>query len=121
MEKEMTEILSQLRELEKMELQISAVGTYPRKNGPKVQKVAKWQNDGTDRGITPARFVETAEDRHRGWQDFLADAIGGFVFDGELRPIRTAGRRIARDINDAVNRIDTRRLKHSMRHLIKKR
>ena len=114
------EMIRQLDELDGLEIEISAKGVYPNRQRTPVQHVAKFQNDGTEH-IEPARFVEEAERRNkRWWIDRLAEGAFEFVFEGHERDLHKAGRIMARDINDAVNRIDTRRLRRSFRHVIKK-
>jgi hypothetical protein len=38
---------------------------------------------------------------------------------GDLKKFHRLGEKVSKDINETVDRIDTRRLKHSMRHIIK--
>jgi hypothetical protein len=97
-------------------IEIYGQGEYPVKARTPVQKVAKWQNDGTEK-IRPALFVQSAERRHRGWQSPVFKAIGQIMFkDANFEQALTeAGLRISYDINNAVNRIRTGRLKKSMR------
>ena len=108
-----------LNELGKSEIQIFAKGHYKNKYQTKVQHVAVYQNDGT-KYIKPAQFVQTAHNRHRGWKGWLQRAVFKKLFGRELHPLDDVGRRIAKDINRKVNRIDTRRLMHSFTHRIKK-
>ncbi len=104
-----------LKKLSRMEIQIYADGFYPK--GTKVSHVAKWQNDGTEK-IKPARFVETAERKH-GWATLINQSVAKYL-DGDIFELIVMGRRIAGDINLEVNRIDTGRLKQSMRYKIVK-
>lgn len=81
--------------------------------------MAVYQNDGTAT-ITPARFVERAEARAGEWLDNVRVAVIGHI-DTEGAALDRLGRRVARDINDMCDRIRTRRLKHSFRHVIKQK
>ncbi len=110
-----------LKELDGMTIEIRAEGEYPTKSRTKVQHVAKYQNDGTDRGIKPARFVEKAARNHRYWQNPIFRAVGKYISGHGLgRDLQQVGLRMAYDVNIAVNRIKTGRLKKSFRPLIKR-
>jgi hypothetical protein len=109
------DLMKHLKEIDGLEIHIVAEGEYPTKQRTKVQHVAKWQNDGTDRGIKPAKFVEAAVRRHRGWQSPVFKALGRWMFYGEKYRLKEAGLRMAYDMNTAVNRIRTGRLKKSFR------
>ena len=114
------DVIRRLDDLDGMVVKIAAKGRYPVKARTLVQNVAKWQNDGTER-IKPAKFVEMAEGRHlRMWLFLLAQGAFELVFDGEDRGIRKAGWTMAEDINKAVNRIDTGRLRESFRAIVEK-
>lgn len=100
------------------------MGKYPptkkTKKRVKVADVAMWQNNGTER-IKPARFIEKAMGKHRRWRGIISRSTRLYLFGSrrnngnfELSYART-GRKIADDINRAVNRIDTGRLRESMR------
>ncbi len=78
-----------------------------------------YQNDGTDRGITPSKFVERAEKKARNWSREVGDAIGKYLFDGDPTALLRLGVKIADDITIMIDRIDTRRLKGSMKVTIK--
>ncbi len=78
-----------------------------------------YQNDGTERGIKPSRFVERAEKKARGWSSEIADAVGKYLFDGDPTALLRLGVKIADDITVMIDRIDTRRLKGSMKVTIK--
>ena len=114
-------LLHDLEQLEGTTVQIHGAGEYPTKARTPVQHVAKYQNDGTDRGIKPARFVERAARRHRGWQFPIFRAVGHILFrNADIEQALTdAGLRVSYDINDMVNRIRTGRLKKSMRPRVK--
>jgi hypothetical protein len=121
----LSKLKQQLLELGELELQISATGRYKDKRATRVQDVAVYQNDGTknpdgSQRIKPSKFVQRAERRHRAWIGFLQRATGQWL-SGNKRPMDLVGRRMARDINNRVDRIDTRRLMHSFRHELKKR
>jgi|SRR3972149_4033894 len=109
---------SQLENLDGSELWISALGVYPTRKRTEVAAVAVYQNDGTAT-ITPARFVERAESKAGAWQDEMAIDTWETI-NGDSTAIHRLGERIARAINDMCDRIDTRRLKHSFHHLVKK-
>jgi len=109
----------QLLKLGAMELEISAHGVYPNKYQTKVQNVAMYQNDGT-KYIKASKFVERAAKSKNNWRRPVNIAIGKFL-KGDEDGMNAAGRIIARDINEWVDRIDTHRLRHSFRHLIKRR
>lgn len=127
-----------LRKINGKEIQIYAKGRYPVKAKTLVQNVAKWQNDGTDRGVTPAHFVEEAEAANNGWSEELLNAMDQSMFgtaiksnpfsEGEkititgvfsMNPFQELGRRIAADISKHCNRIRTGRLKRSFTFKIK--
>jgi hypothetical protein len=115
-------LLKRLKELDGSEILIRAEGEYPTKARTKVQAVAKYQNDGTDRGIKPAHFVEYAASQHSYWQEPIFQAIGKYMSGHGLGyDLRQVGLRIAYDINVAVNRIKTGRLKKSFRPLLRQR
>jgi hypothetical protein len=110
---------TRLSELGRTTVDVSATGVYPEtKRRTKVQDVAFYQNDGTAT-ITASHFVERAESRANGWALFIRRDVIGYI-DGNPASLNRLGEQIARDINNMVDRIDTRRLKHSMRHVIKK-
>jgi hypothetical protein len=98
-------------------VEVYAEGNYPDKKETKVQNVAVWQNDGTER-IKAAKFVEAAVKKHREWKTEMGRAIARFL-NGEEKAFEKFGARIAEDIGIAVNRIDTGRLKRSMVYRIK--
>lgn len=85
-----------------------------------MQKVAKWQNDGTERGIKPARFVEKAARKNRHWRRVVFRSLYDIVFGKEdmKRGFIPLGARIALDIMKQIDRIKTGRLKTSMDHRI---
>lgn len=115
------DLLRNLRELGRTRVIIKADGEYPTKQRTPVQHVAKYQNDGTDRGITPARFVERAEEQHGGWERERESAVGEYLGDGHQYPLEQFGMRVANDIGVVVNRIKTGLLKRSFRaHITKK-
>ncbi|MCK5610774.1 hypothetical protein KAR91_53370 [Candidatus Pacearchaeota archaeon] len=111
-------LLSQTKKLGKIELQISAKGVYPGKRNTKVQNVAVYQNDGTEH-IKASNFVDRAARIHREWTSPLQRAVGKWL-SGNERELSRVGQLIAKNINEKVDRIKTRRLKHSFRHIIKK-
>jgi len=110
------EMRKALHRLDGTTLEIYAQGEYPTKARTEVQKVAKWQNDGTEK-IKPARFVERAYGRHRGWAGPINKAAIDYLFrDGNFEQVlQDVGLKISYDINVMVNRIKTGRLKASMR------
>jgi hypothetical protein len=85
--------------------------------GTEVQHVAKYQNDGTNT-IKASHFVERAARRARGWATPVFRAVDKYL-DGLEWELDTAGLKIAYDINNMVDRIDTGRLKHSFGHQVK--
>ena len=113
-----------LQILERTEMEIHANGEYPesiavRKRKTKriaVQKVAKWQNDGT-RHIPASKFVERAAKRKSHWQPTIYKAVKEYLFKhGNLRQVlEYAGLKVSYDINVMCDRIDTGRLTDSMR------
>lgn len=110
-------LLKQLKSLEKTTLEIRAEGEYPVGKRTKVQDVAVYQNDGTAT-ITPSHFVERKARSKRGWATPVFRAVGKYL-DGLTWELDTVGLLIAYDINEAVDRIKTGRLKHSFGHVIK--
>lgn len=112
-------IIRRLKKLGGQAITIKAIGVYPVKRQTKVQDVAVYQNNGTTRGVRPARFVETAEQSNKAkWSRMIADAVPELL-NGNERPMIRAGDEVAKDINVAVNRIDTHRLQHSMKSTFK--
>ena len=116
------QLIAELEALEGTEIQIQAGGEYPEKRDPDggqlhVAKVAKWQNDGTDRGVKPSRFVERAGRRNRGWASPVFKAIGRVLFkNGDMMfELNDAGLKISEDISRMCDRIRTGRLKKSFR------
>lgn len=113
------EAIQQLKKVNGKTLEVYAKGHYPVKAKTKVQDVAHYQNDGTDK-IGPARFVETAEKRGDGWTGLISRAFQNILKGRSVRlELGAIGKIIAKDIMFAVNRIDTGRLKKSMRWRIK--
>ena len=110
---------TQARELEDTILDISAAGVYPTRKRTKVADVAVYQNDGTAT-IAPSHFVERAAKASHDWEDGIERAVVE-ALDGSDLEMHRLGERIARTINDWCDRIDTRRLKHSFHHLLKRR
>jgi hypothetical protein len=110
-----------LEKLGRKELRIRAGGRYPNKYRTEVQKVAKWQNDGTDRGVTPARFVEKAASARNNWQQSNAAAVWDFLTGGGDVALLKLGLQISSDISAACDRIKTGRLKSSFNPEIKTR
>ncbi|MCP4709218.1 MAG: hypothetical protein GY869_11385 [Planctomycetes bacterium] len=112
-------LMDRLAELETTKIEIRAEGEYPVKKRTKVQAVAHYQNDGT-KYIKPARFVERSARRWRYWQSHIFRAAGKYMSGhGVKYDLNQMGMRIAYDINVAVNRIKTGRLKKSMRPILK--
>jgi hypothetical protein len=112
-------LMEQTRSLGKLELQIKAKGYYPTGKRIAVQKVAKWQNDGNDRGVKPSDFVERAARSKRYWEVPLQKAVGKWL-SGNERELSKVGQKMAQDINKKVDRIDTGRLRESFISLIMK-
>lgn len=110
---------AELRDLSRATVQIKAVGRYPVKAATKVADVAVYQNDGTDRGITPAKFVERAEAQASGWSEEIADSVSKSL-EGDGAALQVLGTQIAADIGDMCDRIKTGRLKASFRPDVKK-
>ena len=114
----MQNLINQARSLASKQVDISSHGVYPEsKKRTKVQDVAVYQNDGTAT-IAPARFVERAEARAGDWVFEIRNAIIDYI-DSEGAALDLLGRVVSRNINDMCDRIKTRRLKHSFRHVIK--
>ena len=111
------DLIKAVKRLHGKELQIHAIGNYPVNAHTKVSHVAYWQNDGTAT-IKPAKFVEAAENKNR-WEKMLDKAVFEFI-NGDRLALEAAGFLMAKQVNRAVNRIDTGRLKQSMRHRITK-
>lgn len=112
----MENLIKQLEKLDGTEIVIKADGNYPDKRSTEVQHVAHYQNDGTAT-IKPAKFVEKAVRAKRGWATPVFKAISKYL-DGLEWELDTVGLQISKDINDAVNRIKTGRLKKSFGHKI---
>lgn len=127
------QLRASLKKIGALRVEIYAKGRYPLKRGGGtfykdgkkgvwVQQVAKWQNDGTER-IRPAHFVEAATLHHGNWQKEFTDMIRDVMLDAQrgsysLEPIKRLGQKMAADISDACNRIDTGRLKRSFTYRI---
>lgn len=109
----------QLKSLGDITLEISAKGTYKDKHRTKVQDVAVYQNDGT-KHIKASHFVERAARSKRDWRRGVGVAVNKWL-SGNEREMTALGRVIAADINNRVDRIDTRRLKHSFVHRIRRK
>ena len=103
----------QLEKLERTTIDIRAEGEYPTKARTRVQNVAVYQNDGTAT-IAPSHFVERAAKSKRGWASPVFKAVSKYL-DGLEWELDQAGLQIAYDINVAVDRIKTGRLKKSFR------
>jgi hypothetical protein len=116
MENLLKELKEQTKKLGKTEVVIESVGVYPNRKRTPVEDVAIYQNDGTPT-IKPAKFVERSARKNNDWNRIVGEAVSEFL-DGDEKKLDDAGRKIARDINDEVDRIDTGRLKHSMKHKI---
>ena len=110
--------MERLKQLAASEVEIVAVGKYPTKQHPKVQDVANYQNDGTDR-IKPSRFIERAEKKAGGWTKEIDRAVEAFLFDGDKTALLRLGVKVADDITAKIDRIDTRRLKGSLKVNVK--
>jgi hypothetical protein len=111
------DLLKQLKDLHGTQIQIYGSGRYPTKQRTKVQDVAKYQNDGTDRGIKPAKFVEKAARKARSWKGPVYKAATEIMFRNAnmKQALEEAGLKMSFDINRMINRIKTGRLKASMR------
>jgi len=120
------------------EIQIYAKGRYPVKAKTKVQDVAKYQNDGTTRGVTPAKFAEEAAAQNDNWSKIVSEAVDKAMFGTTLTAnpfgkdertkvnhmflvwhIKEIGKRMASDISRACQRIKTGRLKSSFTFRLK--
>lgn len=116
---DLSKIIRRLKKLDGQSITIKAVGVYPTKGQTKVQDVAVYQNNGTTRGVQPAKFVEAAERANSSkWSKQIEDALDSLL-DGSDRAMIRAGDQVAKDINQTVNRIDTHRLQHSMKSTFK--
>ena len=109
-------LLTNLKRLEKTEIQIYAEGKYPTKQRTPVQNVAKWQNDGTET-ISPSHFVERSAREQRYWKQYIFREVLAFLY-GDTIALKRAAQIVAGDIMAKVDRIDTRRLSHSFTHRI---
>jgi len=112
------ELLEAMKRMDGLEIQISATGRYPTKRQTRVQDVAVYQNDGTDT-IEASNFVERAAEHADDWDSEVEQAIDKTI-DGDTKAMDRLGETVSRAINDMCDRIDTRRLKHSFRHVIKR-
>ena len=109
-----------LKSLGEIELVIENPGNYPDKRRTLVAHVAKYQNDGTDRGVKPSHFVERAERQKRAWKAPLQRAVFHWLFR-DNRAMHEVGRKIRYDINAKCDRIRTGRLFQSFRFEMKQR
>jgi hypothetical protein len=116
MEDLLRDLEKQTKKLRKMKVVVESVGVYPDRKRTPVEDVAIYQNDGTPT-IKPAKFIERAARKNNDWNRLVGEAVADFL-DEDEKALDEAGRKIARDINDTVNRIDTGRLRHSMKHKI---
>lgn len=108
------ELEQRLRRLQSAQIRIVAVGKYPVARQTKVADVARYQNDGTE-NIRPSRFIERAEKAAAGWRDTARREIASYLFEGRENALRRLGVKVADDITVKIDRIDTRRLKGSMK------
>lgn len=111
---ELQRMLRNAQALAGTSIEIKAVGEYPVRARTRVADVAKWQNDGTDRGVTPSQFVERAGVENSDWELSAYQAIDG-VLEGDSAALRVLGSEVAADIGDMCDRVKTGRLKRSFR------
>ena len=107
-------LLQNLQSLHGTTIDIRGDGEYPVKARTPVQDVAVYQNDGTAT-ITASHFVERSAAQHRGWVTPIFAAVSKYLDLGLKWELDQVGLEIAKDINDAVDRIRTGRLKKSFR------
>ena len=116
-------LLQNLQSLHGTAIEIRGEGNYPNISkrrsrraglGTRVQEVAVYQNDGTAT-ITASHFVERSAAQHRGWATPIFAAVSKYLDLGLKWELDQVGLEIAKDINDAVDRIRTGRLKKSFR------
>ena len=106
---------SQVTDLGRQRIDIVADGRYPNKRGTRVADVATYQNDGTDwRGgnVKASKFVERAAAQAGDWSEGMNKAAGDLL-EGDPAALVDLGFRIAKDIEDMCDRVDTGRLKSS--------
>ena len=113
MQSPMAQIRQRLRDLEKTKLVVRSVGTYPTKQRTPVADVARYQNDGTDRGIEPSRFIERAQESSDNWSDEISDGVADKVLHGDSGGLKSAAKKMAQDISATCDRIRTGQLKSS--------
>jgi len=104
-------LISRLENLGAKGVRVKAAGKYPVARRTPVQDVAMYQNNGTER-ITPSRFVERAEAKG-GWDKLINNAGEAYLKGGGDIALLKAGSKIASDISDMCDRIDTGQLKAS--------
>ncbi len=115
-------LLQYLEVLSDMQIELYASGEYPEtKRRTPVQDVAFYQNDGT-KTIKPARFVDKAIRKARGWQSPIFRGVADIFNNGSTHMMEQALIKASFDISAATNRIKTGRLKRSFsyRYLIKR-
>lgn len=94
---------------------VESRGKYPTEARTPVADVCRYQNDGTDRGITPSKFIERARAQAVGWQDEIDEALDAFFAGGGDAALMAAARKIAADISRVCDRIRTGQLKASFK------
>lgn len=117
--KELRKLRGRLEKLQKKEIRIKSGGVYSTKYRTPVANVAKWQNDGTDRGVTPAKFVEKAASAHSNWRSETSKATWDFLTGGGDVALIKLGLQISEGISAMCNRVKTGRLKSSFTPEIK--
>jgi len=107
------EMIRRVEKLATTEVRVTSPGKYPTNQQTPVADVARYQNDGTSRGVTPSRFIERAQAAASWWIDELTSAVNLYIAEGlQTEMTRVAGA-MARDVSAMCDRIKTGRLKQS--------
>lgn len=103
----------QAEALRRVSVSVESPGEYPVKRRTPVSDVCRYQNDGTDRGITPSKFIERAEASANEWESEISKGIDEFLEGLDTGPLKAAADIIAKDISNMCDRVDTGRMKRS--------
>jgi hypothetical protein len=113
-------LMDQTRSLGNVEIKIAAQGRYPTKQKTRVQDVAVYQNNGTAT-IDQSQFVQRAEKANRQWLKPLQHAVSRWLFYADIIAMNKVAKIINQDIVIKIDRVDTGRLRASMKGTVNMR